>query len=52
MDWLTQLQVIGEVALAMVLGGVIGIERELANKPAGSHAHASSGICRAPSWVG
>jgi putative Mg2+ transporter-C (MgtC) family protein len=39
MDWLTQIQIIGEVALAMVLGGVIGIERELANKPAGFRTH-------------
>jgi hypothetical protein len=39
MDWLTQLQVIAEVALAILLGGVIGIERELANKPAGFRTH-------------
>jgi putative Mg2+ transporter-C (MgtC) family protein len=39
MDWWTQLQVIAEVALAMLLGGVIGIERELANKPAGFRTH-------------
>ncbi|HXG68068.1 MAG TPA: MgtC/SapB family protein [Blastocatellia bacterium] len=39
MDWNTQLQVIGEVALAMLLGGVIGIEREVANKPAGFRTH-------------
>jgi putative Mg2+ transporter-C (MgtC) family protein len=32
-------QVIGEVALAMVLGGLIGIERELADKPAGFRTH-------------
>jgi putative Mg2+ transporter-C (MgtC) family protein len=38
-DWWTQLQVIAEVALAMLLGGVIGIERELANKPAGFRTH-------------
>lgn len=35
MNWLMQLEVIGEVALAMLLGGVIGFERELADKPAG-----------------
>src|SRR5687768_4476514 len=34
-NWLMQLEVIGEVALAMLLGGVIGFERELADKPAG-----------------
>lgn len=39
MDWWTQLQVIGEVALAIVLGGVVGFERELANKPAGFRTH-------------
>lgn len=35
MNWLMQLEIIGEVALAMLLGGVIGFERELADKPAG-----------------
>lgn len=35
MNWLMQLEVIGEVALAMLLGGVIGFEREMADKPAG-----------------
>jgi len=39
MAGLTQLQVIAEVALAILLGGVIGIERELANKPAGFRTH-------------
>jgi len=34
-NWLMQLEIIGEVALAMLLGGVIGFERELADKPAG-----------------
>lgn len=34
-----QLQVIGEVALAMLLGGVIGFEREMADKPAGFRTH-------------
>jgi putative Mg2+ transporter-C (MgtC) family protein len=38
-DWLTELQIIGEVALAMLLGGVIGVERELASKPAGFRTH-------------
>ena len=38
-DWARQLQVIGEVALAILLGGMIGIERELANKPAGFRTH-------------
>ena len=35
MNWAMQLEIIGEVALAMLLGGVIGFERELADKPAG-----------------
>ncbi len=35
MNWLMQLGIMGEVALAMLLGGVIGFERELADKPAG-----------------
>ena len=38
-NWEQQLQVVGAVALAMVLGGVIGFERELANKPAGFRTH-------------
>lgn len=33
--WLPQFEIIGEVALAMLLGGVIGFEREIADKPAG-----------------
>ena len=35
MNWAMQFEIIGEVALAMLLGGVIGFERELADKPAG-----------------
>lgn len=35
MDWLGQLHILWEVALAMLLGGIIGIEREIADKPAG-----------------
>src|SRR5687768_17405847 len=38
MNWansLMQFEIIGEVALAMLLGGVIGFEREMADKPAG-----------------
>ena len=41
MDWTNwanltmQFEIIGEVALAMLLGGIIGFERELADKPAG-----------------
>ena len=35
MDWSTQLYILGEVTLAIVLSGLIGLERELAGKPAG-----------------
>jgi putative Mg2+ transporter-C (MgtC) family protein len=37
--WLPEFWVIGEVLLAMVFGGAIGIERELADKPAGFRTH-------------
>jgi putative Mg2+ transporter-C (MgtC) family protein len=33
------MEVLGEVALAMLLGGLIGIEREIADKPAGFRTH-------------
>ncbi len=39
MDLSLQLQIIGEVALAMLLGGLIGLEREVANRPAGFRTH-------------
>jgi putative Mg2+ transporter-C (MgtC) family protein len=35
MEFTQQFEVIGEVALAMLLGGLIGFEREIADKPAG-----------------
>lgn len=35
MNWMMQLEILGEVAMAMLLGGVIGFEREVADKPAG-----------------
>jgi len=35
----SQLAVLGEVAAAMVLGGLIGFERELAQRPAGLRTH-------------
>jgi putative Mg2+ transporter-C (MgtC) family protein len=34
-----QLRIVIEVAIAMVLGGLVGLERELANKPAGFRTH-------------
>jgi putative Mg2+ transporter-C (MgtC) family protein len=39
MEWVAQAQIIGEVALAMLLGGFVGVERELADKPAGFRTH-------------
>jgi putative Mg2+ transporter-C (MgtC) family protein len=39
MDWAAQAQVLGEVLLAVVLGGLIGLERELAKRPAGLRTH-------------
>ena len=38
-DPILQLQTVGLVALAGLLGGVIGIEREIAGKPAGLRTH-------------
>jgi putative Mg2+ transporter-C (MgtC) family protein len=35
MEWSMQLEIFVEVALAMLLGGIIGVEREMADKPAG-----------------
>jgi putative Mg2+ transporter-C (MgtC) family protein len=34
-----ELKVVGEVALAILLGGLIGLEREVANRPAGFRTH-------------
>ena len=39
MDWTLQLIVLRDAALAMLLGGVIGFERELKNRPAGFRTH-------------
>ncbi|HET9679491.1 MAG TPA: MgtC/SapB family protein [Gammaproteobacteria bacterium] len=38
-NWDIQLRVVGAVAIAMLLGGIIGLEREMANKPAGFRTH-------------
>jgi putative Mg2+ transporter-C (MgtC) family protein len=35
MKWTTQLYELGQILAAMILGGLIGYERETANKPAG-----------------
>jgi putative Mg2+ transporter-C (MgtC) family protein len=37
--WLDQLGLLVDVAVAITLGGLIGIEREFANKPAGFRTH-------------
>jgi putative Mg2+ transporter-C (MgtC) family protein len=39
MDFLTELHALGNVALAMGVGAVIGFERELLDKPAGIRTH-------------
>lgn len=36
---ITELQIIGQVILAMVLGAIMGVEREHADKPAGLRTH-------------
>lgn len=36
---IVELQILGNIALAMVLSALIGIERELADKPAGFRTH-------------
>ena len=39
MDMSTELQILGKVALAALLGGAVGLEREFAEKPAGLRTH-------------
>ena len=39
MEWLAELQAVGATGCAMLLGGVIGYERELKNRPAGFRTH-------------
>lgn len=39
MDIETSLRLLGDVAIAIVLGGIIGFERELKNRPAGFRTH-------------
>ena len=38
-NWLQQLQDVGLIAVAGLLGGIIGLEREIAGKPAGLRTH-------------
>ena len=39
MDWLADLEPLARVALAMLLGAFIGVDREVAHKPAGLRTH-------------
>lgn len=39
MMWSAQLQILGDMCVAMLLGGLIGWEREYADKPAGLRTH-------------
>lgn len=39
MDWYAQLEVIATTGYAMALGGVIGFEREMKDRPAGFRTH-------------
>ena len=39
MEWIRELEAVGAAAYAMLLGGVIGYERELKNRPAGFRTH-------------
>jgi putative Mg2+ transporter-C (MgtC) family protein len=39
MEWAPQLQILGDVVLAVFLGALMGLEREAADKPAGLRTH-------------
>jgi len=39
MEWLDELRILPGVLYAMVLGGAIGLEREMKDRPAGFHTH-------------
>jgi putative Mg2+ transporter-C (MgtC) family protein len=39
-NWQAQLEMLVSVAIAVVLGGLVGLEREFAHKPAGVRTHA------------
>jgi putative Mg2+ transporter-C (MgtC) family protein len=38
-QWGPEFSILARVALAMLLGGIIGLEREMANRPAGFRTH-------------
>jgi putative Mg2+ transporter-C (MgtC) family protein len=46
-NWHQQLQIVASVAIATVLGALVGTERELADRPAGLRTHAilAAGAC-------
>ena len=39
-QWQAQLQIVGTVVVAAILGGIVGMEREMADRPAGLRTHA------------
>jgi putative Mg2+ transporter-C (MgtC) family protein len=39
-NWEPQLEALASVVIAAVLGGIVGMEREMANRPAGLRTHA------------
>lgn len=39
MEWLTQLEAVVATGIAMFLGGLVGVERELKDRPAGFRTH-------------
>lgn len=39
METMTELQMLGKIAIAALLGGLVGIEREFAERPAGLRTH-------------
>lgn len=47
MDALTELQLLGKIVIAAFLGGLVGIEREFAEKPAGLRTHMLVGAAAA-----
>jgi putative Mg2+ transporter-C (MgtC) family protein len=40
LDWRPQVEALASVVIAAVLGGIVGMEREMANRPAGLRTHA------------
>ena len=40
LNWQAQLEAVASIVIAAVLGGIVGMEREMANRPAGLRTHA------------